>query len=82
MATAATMAHYLNTPEGAVYGFAQVPPHGIPTVGTPRGVETTVPGLWLASTFGGFGGFSGAMLSGMLAARAALNAQVHARAAR
>ncbi|WP_310784749.1 phytoene desaturase family protein [Mycobacterium sp. Z3061] len=82
MATAATMAHYLNTPDGAVYGFAQVPPQAIPTAGTPKGVETTVPGLWLASTFGGFGGFSGAMLSGMLAARAALKSQVHSGAAR
>ncbi len=81
MATAATMAHYLNTPDGAVYGFAQVPPHGIPTAGTPRGIQTTVPGLWLASTFGGFGGFSGAMFSGMLAARAALESQAHADAA-
>jgi len=82
MATAATMSHYLNTPDGAVYGFAQVPPHGIPTAGTPRGVETTVPGLWLTSTFGGFGGFSGAMLSGMLSARAALESQLHSHAAR
>ncbi|HTX94761.1 MAG TPA: NAD(P)/FAD-dependent oxidoreductase [Mycobacterium sp.] len=81
MATAATMAHYLNTPDGAVYGFAQVPPHGIPTAGTPRGIQTPVPGLWLASTFGGFGGFSGAMLSGMLAARAALQSHIHSHAA-
>jgi all-trans-retinol 13,14-reductase len=81
MATAATMQHYLNTPGGAVYGFAQVPPHGIPTAGTPKAVQTSVPGLWLASTFGGFGGFSGAMLSGMLAARAALTSQVDAYAA-
>ncbi len=71
MATAATMQHYLNTPKGAVYGFEQVPPQGIPTAGSPKGVETTVEGLWLASTFGGFGGFPGAMASGMLAARAA-----------
>ena len=81
MATAATMRRYLNTPDGAVYGFAQVPPHGIPIAGTPKGVETAVPGLWLASTFGGFGGFTGAMLSGMLAARAAV-AQNHALTAR
>ena len=71
MATAATMQHYLNTPGGAVYGFAQVPPRGLPTVGTPRGVQTCVPGLWLASTFGAFGGFTGSMFGGMLAARAA-----------
>lgn len=71
MATAATMQHYLNTPQGAVYGFEQVPPQGIPTAGSPKGVQTTVEGLWLSSTFGGFGGFPGAMASGMLAARAA-----------
>lgn len=80
MATAATMAHYLNTPGGAVYGFAQVPPHGIPTAGTAKGVQTDVPGLWLASTFGGFGGFSGAMVTGMLAARAAIKSAVHEHA--
>ena len=78
MATAATMRRYLNTPDGAVYGFAQAPPHGIPSAGTTKGVKTAVPGLWLASTFGGFGGFTGAMLSGMLAARAAV-ARDHAR---
>ncbi|MFN8033426.1 MAG: NAD(P)/FAD-dependent oxidoreductase [Mycobacterium sp.] len=81
MATAATMARYLNTPGGAVYGFAQTPPHGVPTAGTPRGVHTTVPGLYLASTYGGFGGFSGAMFSGLLAAREAVRSQApeHAR---
>lgn len=79
MTTAAGMQRYLNTPGGAVYGFAQTPPHGIPTAGTDRGVRTTVDGLFLASTFGGFGGFSGAMLSGMLAAKAA-TACTHERA--
>ncbi len=77
MATAHTMQHYLNTPGGAVYGFAQVPPRGLPTAGTPKGVQTVVPGLWLASTFGGFGGFSGAMLSGL-----ARRARGHQSAAR
>lgn len=72
MATAHTMQHYLNTPAGAVYGFAQVPPRGLPTAGTAKGVQTIVPGLWLASTFGGFGGFAGAMVAGLLAAREAV----------
>lgn len=81
MSTAATMQRYLNTPDGAVYGFAQTPPHGIPTAGTAKGVHTDVDGLWLASTFGGFGGFNGAMLAGMLAAKAAIAsaAREHAR---
>jgi all-trans-retinol 13,14-reductase len=55
MATAATMRRYLNTPEGAVYGFAPEPPRGRPSLGSEKGVTTTVPGLWLASSFGGFG---------------------------
>ena len=33
-------------------------------------LEAALPGLWLASSYGGFGGFTG-----MLAARAALRAQ-------
>jgi hypothetical protein len=54
---------------------------GLGGLGTSRGVETSVPGLWLASTFGGFGGFSGAMLSAMLAARAAVKSQFDSHAA-
>ena len=46
----------------------------IPAAGSAKGVHTAVPGLWLASTFGGLGGFTGAMLAGMLAARAATKA--------
>jgi all-trans-retinol 13,14-reductase len=64
MATAETMQHYLNTPHGAVYGFA---PETLSF--TPR---TTVKGLWLASAFTGSGGFTGAMLGGAAAARAAI----------
>jgi glycine/D-amino acid oxidase-like deaminating enzyme len=33
-------------------------------------VETAVPGLYLASAWGGFGGFTGAMGTGAMAARA------------
>ena len=71
MATAATMRRYLNTPGGAIYGFAPETPTGKPTLGA-GGVATTVPGLWLASSFGGSGGFTGAMMTGMLAAQAAM----------
>jgi len=75
MATAATMRHYLNTPDGAIYGFAPDPPEGLPTLGSDRAVATTVPGLWLASSYGGTGGFTGAMMTGMLAAQAAMKSQ-------
>ena len=56
---------YLNTPSGAIYGFAPQPPRM--RFFTPR---TPVDGLWLASAYGGFGGYSGAILSGAAAARA------------
>ena len=75
MATAATMRRYLNTPDGAVYGFAPEPPEGLPTVGSEKAVTTTVPGLWLASSYGGFGGYTGVMLTGMLAAEAAMKSR-------
>ena len=72
MATAATMRRYLNTPDGAIYGFAPEPPQGLSALGSERAVATTVPGLWLASSYGGSGGFTGAMMTGMLAAQAAM----------
>ncbi len=72
MATALTMQRYLNTPRGAIYGFAQEPPKGRPTIGTEKAVKTTIPGLWLASSFGGIGSFTGAMMTGALAAQSAL----------
>ncbi|MEO3760661.1 NAD(P)/FAD-dependent oxidoreductase [Mycobacterium sp. B14F4] len=75
MATAVTMHRYLNTPGGAVYGFSPEPPRGRPSLGSETGVTTTVPGLLLASSFGGFGGFTGAMTTGMLAARAAVKSR-------
>jgi phytoene dehydrogenase-like protein len=64
LSTAKTMRHYLNTPDGAVYGFA-------PDAFTfkPR---TMIGGLWLASSFTGAGGFTGAMLGGAMAAREAV----------
>jgi phytoene dehydrogenase-like protein len=73
MATARTMAHYLGTPGGAVYGFAPEPP-GRLLAGPPASARTAVPGLWLASAFTGFGGYAGAMGGGMVAAKAALKA--------
>ena len=52
MATAMTMRRYLMH-EGALYGFAPEPPAGIPRIGTEKAVTTIVPGLWLASSYGG-----------------------------
>ncbi|MBF0192158.1 MAG: NAD(P)/FAD-dependent oxidoreductase [Magnetococcales bacterium] len=65
MATARTMARYLNTPGGSVYGFAQTPMQA----GRHRpGAQTPVSGLWLASAFSRpGGGFTGTMLAGQLA---------------
>jgi phytoene dehydrogenase-like protein len=71
MATADTLAHYLNTPGGAVYGFA--PEGSLADVFRfiPR---TRIDGLWLASAYTFGGGFTGAMLGGAEAARQALKA--------
>ena len=69
--SARSMRSYLETPAGAVYGFApEVPDHSFLS-GAPRSVKTPLPGIFLASAFGGFGGFSGAMGAGGLAAEAA-----------
>ena len=65
MATAETMHHYLNTPGGAVYGFA--PDRTLGQTVT-RGPRTSVGGLWLASAYTLSGGFTGAMIGGSQAA--------------
>ena len=69
MSTAETFEHYLNTPGGAVYGFA--PEGGVTDVFSfsPR---TRVQNLWLASAYTHGGGFTGAMLGGAAAVRQAL----------
>ncbi len=72
MATARTMQHFLNTPEGAVYGFAPNVPEKSLLSGPPRSPKTSIKGLWLASSFAGMGGFTGAMGSGGWAAKEAL----------
>jgi all-trans-retinol 13,14-reductase len=69
MATAETMAQYLNTPGGAVYGFDSDAAMLGPKYMTPK---TPIRGLWLASAFVSAGGFTGAMMGGAAAARAAL----------
>lgn len=69
MGTARTMNEYLNTPAGATYGFAQNAPF---IKSTPPSSKTTVPGIFMASSFGSHGGgFVGAILSGANAAKQA-----------
>lgn len=68
MATAETMRDFLNTPGGAVYGFA---PHAGLMAMLRTTPATNIPGLLLASAFSFGGGFTGAMLGGAAAARAA-----------
>lgn len=70
MSTAETFHHYLNTPGGAVYGFSPQ------TRGFMPMTKTAIGGLYLASAYTGGGGFTGAILGGSWAARAAMKAQL------
>jgi len=65
--TAHSMNSYLGTPDGAIYGFAPLPPGPI-WRGFDHAVKTVIPGLYLASAFAGFGGFTGAIKAGANAA--------------
>jgi phytoene dehydrogenase-like protein len=62
--TALSMHNYLNAPDGAIYGFAPHPPHAPIWRGTGRSAKTPIPGLYLASSYAGSGGFTGAILAG------------------
>ena len=74
---ARSMHIFLNTPGGAVYGFAPLPfARGI-WAGVPRSPRTPIPGLYLASSFAEIGGFTGAMKSGADAARMAMKDEAH-----
>jgi len=66
--TASTFQNYLNAPQGAIYGFAPVPPDGPIWRGINRSPLTPVPGLYLASAYTGSGGFTGAIMGGSAAA--------------
>ena len=69
---ARSMHNFMNTPDGAVYGFAPLPfKRGI-WAGMPCSPKTPVPGVYLASSFTESGGFTGAMKSGADAARMAM----------
>jgi all-trans-retinol 13,14-reductase len=73
MSTAQTFQHHLNTPEGAIYGFAPQIPGFSPLP------QTKIGGLYLASAFTGTGGLTGAILGGGWAARAATKAGLKRR---
>ena len=66
MSTAETFHNYLNTPGGATYGFSPQTRGFMPLA------KTAIGGLYLASAFTGGGGFTGAILGGAWAARAAI----------
>jgi phytoene dehydrogenase-like protein len=70
--TARTLARYLNTRGGAVYGFAPQPPSGFTWK---RSVKTAIPGLFLASSYAATGGFTGAIAAGASAADLILSRQ-------
>jgi phytoene dehydrogenase-like protein len=60
--TAVSMRQYLGAPHGAVYGFAPTPPR--PGAARPeRSPATVIPGLYLASAYAGFGGYTGVIAS-------------------
>jgi len=60
--TALSVRQYLNAPDGAVYGFAPTPPRSIWRIPA-RSPRTAVPGLYLASAYAGFGGYTGVVQS-------------------
>ncbi|MGI9404627.1 MAG: phytoene desaturase family protein [Hyphomicrobium sp.] len=70
--TASTMRSYLNAPDGAIYGFAPLPPSGPIWNGPDSTPKTPIPGLYLASSYAGSGGFTGAILAGATAAELVL----------
>lgn len=69
---ARSVQNFMHTPEGAVYGFAPMPPDRGIWAGISRSPRTPVANLYLASSFAGSGGFTGAMRAGAEAVKAAL----------
>ena len=60
--TALSVRTYLGAPMGAVYGFAPVPPRTL--FGAPKRTPATpITGLYLASAYAGFGGYTGVIQS-------------------
>jgi phytoene dehydrogenase-like protein len=60
--SALSVRQYLNAPHGAVYGFAPSPQQSTRPIPR-RSPRTVVPGLYLASAYAGFGGYSGVVQS-------------------
>ena len=60
--SALSVRQYLNAPHGAVYGFAPAPRRATRPIPR-RSPRTVVPGLYLASAYAGFGGYSGVVQS-------------------
>ena len=69
---ARSMHNFMNSPSGAIYGFAPIPFEHSILSGVPRSPKTPIPGVYLASSFAGAGGFAGAMMAGAGAARIAM----------
>ncbi|TKT71724.1 NAD(P)/FAD-dependent oxidoreductase [Afipia massiliensis] len=61
--TALSVQQYLGAPQGAVYGFAPTPPCSLFST-QKRSPATPIPGLYLASAYTGFGGYTGVIQSG------------------
>jgi phytoene dehydrogenase-like protein len=66
--TASSISNYLNAPEGAIYGFAPLPPSTPIWKGRVQSPRTPISDLYLASSYAGSGGFTGAILAGEAAA--------------
>jgi phytoene dehydrogenase-like protein len=60
--TALSVRQYLNAPGGAIYGFAPRPPRSLWRAAR-RSPHTSIPGLYLASAYAGFGGYTGVVQS-------------------
>jgi phytoene dehydrogenase-like protein len=60
--SALSVRQYLNAPDGAVYGFAPTPPSQV-RQNPFRSPRTAVSGLYLASAYAGFGGYTGVVQS-------------------
>ena len=52
---ARSMHNFMNTPAGAIYGFAPLPFERGIWAGVPRSPKTPLPGVYLASSFAGVG---------------------------
>ncbi|OQW57333.1 MAG: FAD-dependent oxidoreductase [Proteobacteria bacterium SG_bin9] len=59
--TALSVRQYLNAPTGVVYGYAPLQPAPGMSLPTPR---TAIPRLFLSSSYGGVGGYTGAISAG------------------